>query len=80
MRVLWLLVTAAGVLAFSAVPSHEPGLTLLLRLADWRALLATPSAAAVAAPLDAAARWSECRSLLLVAGGFFTVAVLIRRR
>src|SRR5256885_16959877 len=80
MRVLWLLVTAGGVLAFSAVPSHEPGLKLLLRLADWRALLATPSAAPVAAPLEAAARWSECQTLFLGAGGFFTAPVSIRRR
>ena len=76
MRALWLLVTAAGVLAFSAVPNHEPG-WMLLRV-NWHTLGLTSGSAL--APIDGAARWAECRSLLLVAGGFFAMAFLIRRR
>lgn len=76
MRALWLLVTAAGVLAFSAAPNHEPAWALLH--VNWHAI--EVASASSLTPLDSAARWAECRSLLLLAGGFFAIAMLIRRR
>src|SRR5688572_29167063 len=76
MRGMLILIGVGGALALAGVPTPEPGWSTVVGASHFVAAsigaLSTPGIAA-----DGGA--SESASLLVLAGGFFTAAVLVRR-
>jgi len=77
MRGMLILIGVGGALALAGVPSPEPGWNTVVGASHFVAAsiggLSVPAAAAEGG-------MSESASLLMLAGGFFTAAVLVRRR
>jgi hypothetical protein len=77
MRGMLILLGVGGVLALAGVPAPEPGWNSVLGASHVvAASLSGLSTSAVPGGTGVA----ESASLLILAGGFFTAAVLVRRR
>jgi hypothetical protein len=77
MRGLLILVGVGGALALSGVPGAEPGWHTVLGASNFVAASIGGLSAPVVTPDGG---MSESASLLVLAGGFFSAAVLVRRR
>ena len=77
MRGMLILLGVGGALALAGVPTPEPGWNTLLGASHVVAAslsgLSTPA-------IPSGTGLSESASLLVLAGGFFTAAVLVRKR
>ncbi len=77
MRGMLILVGVGGALALVGVPAPEPGWSTVLGASH----VVAASIGGLSTPIVASgAGVSESASLLMLAGGFFTAAVLVRRR
>jgi hypothetical protein len=77
MRGMLILVAVGGALALVGVPAPEPGWNTVLGASH----VVAASIGGLSTPIVASgAGVSESASLLMLAGGFFTAAVLVRRR
>ena len=76
MRGMLILIGVGGALALAGVPSPEPGWNTVVGASHFVAA----SIGGLSVPAAAEGGMSESASLLMLAGGFFTAAVLVRRR
>jgi hypothetical protein len=71
-----ILLGVGGAVALTGVPTPEPGWNTLLGASQ----VVAASLSGLSTPAIPGAGVSESASLLVLAGGFFTAAVLVRRR
>jgi hypothetical protein len=77
MRGMLILLGVGGALALAGVPTPEPGWNTVLGASH---VVAASLTGLSTSAIPAGTGVSESASLLVLAGGFFTAAVLVRRR